>query len=111
MPLNNGEVVPLTTRDIIFNCLEEKNALGKFQWWSAKELAEKAGVAAGTVHHHINSFRYYDVLEIAFDKKNSQTPVYKIDPLKLSRYYEIKEKINNGDIKTSERKILRKKKK
>ena len=111
MPRSDEDVVPHTTRDIIFDCLEEKDELGKFYWWSAKELAERASVAAGTVHHHINSFRYYDVLEVRFDKRNKQTPVYKINPLKLSKYYETKEKINNGEIRTSERKILRTKKK
>ena len=111
MPLSNGDVVPSTTRDVIFECLEEKDEAGKFYWWSAKELAEKASVAAGTVHHHINSFRHYDVLEVRFDKRNKQTPVYKINPLKFTQYVEIKNKINNGEIKTSERRQLKKKKK
>jgi hypothetical protein len=110
MPLTNGDVVQSTTRDMIFKCLEKRDDKDNFYWWSAKELAKVAGVAAGTVHHHINSFRHYNVLRVEYDKKNKQTPVYKIDPLKYNKYIEVKDKINSGEIKTSERRKLRKKK-
>jgi len=107
MPLNNGEVQKEQTKMIVFNCLEEKDENGQYQYWSVKELSQRAQKVASTIHHHLNPLHVAGVLEEKYDKNNPQVPVYRINPKKEKKYFETKEAILSGKIKTSKRTKLR----
>ncbi len=105
MPLKENEVQNLSTKQIIFMCLEKKDEEGNYMYWSIRELSSVANKVPSTIHHHINPLQAYDVLEVMYSADNPQTPVYKIkDP---EKYFEIKDKIMKGKIKTSKRIKLR----
>jgi len=96
-----------TTKEKVFELLEQKDENGELMWWSIKEICEILGKKSGTIHYHLNPFISKGILEVGRPRGNYLTPVYRIKKARWEEYLELKRRILNREEPVYKRKKLR----